>query len=135
MLRMQVGIVGAGSIAYGTSAFLEQQGHQTLLWSPSGERTKALRSGEALVARGAIEGSFNPAVASSAQEVVESSQVLLIALPAYGHKSVLDAIAPYVKPTQTVIISSHASFGALYLSRCLPAVALLPRSSPGARRS
>jgi len=45
----------------------------------------------------------------------------VIALPAYGHKRVFDRIAPFATAAQTVIISSHASFGALYLSRLLAA--------------
>lgn len=116
---MRVGIVGAGSIAYGTAALVEQQGHKVTLWSPSGERTKALAAGEALVADGAIKGTFHPAVAASAAELVAGADVLVIALPAYGHKTVLDAIAPYATSQQTVVFSSHASFGALYLSRLL----------------
>lgn len=116
---MRVGIVGAGSIAFGTAALVEQQGHTVTLWSPSGERTKALATGEALVADGAIKGTFHPAVAADAAGLVAGADVLVIALPAYGHKTVLDAIAPYVTPEQTVVFSSHASFGALYLSRLL----------------
>ncbi|MGS1096305.1 NAD/NADP octopine/nopaline dehydrogenase family protein (plasmid) [Aquamicrobium terrae] len=116
---MRVGIVGAGSIAYGTAALVEQQGHKVTLWSPSGERTRALATGEALVAQGAIVGSFHPAVATSGKDLAANTEVLVIALPAYGHKAVLDAIAPHITPEQIVIFSSHASFGALYLSRLL----------------
>lgn len=116
---MRVGIVGAGSIAFGTAALVEQQGHKVTLWSPSGERTKALATGAALIAEGAIKGTFHPAVAASAADLVTGADALVIALPAYGHKTVLDAIAPYVTSQQTVIFSSHASFGALYLSRVL----------------
>ncbi len=116
---MRVGIVGAGSIAFGTAALVEQQGHKVTLWSPSGERTKALATGAALIAEGAIKGTFHPGVAASAGELVTGADALVIALPAYGHKTVLDAIAPYVTSQQTVIFSSHASFGALYLSRVL----------------
>jgi opine dehydrogenase len=116
---MRVGIVGAGSIAFGTAVLVEQQGHKVTLWSPSGERTKALSAGEPLIAEGAIQGTFHPAVAATAAELVASAEALVIALPAYGHKTVLDAIAPYVTEQQTVLFSSHASFGALYLSRLL----------------
>lgn len=118
---MKVGIVGAGSIAFGMAAFLEREGHAAILWSPSGERTKALASGEPLVAAGAIEGTFKPSIARSAEELVTGAEVILIALPAYGHKHVFDRIAPHITPAQTVIVSSHASFGALYLSRLLAA--------------
>jgi opine dehydrogenase len=118
---MKVGIVGAGAIAFGMAAFLEQAGHAASLWSPSGGRTKTLSAGEPLVAAGAIEGTFKPRIAASAADAVTGADVILIALPAYGHKHVFDAIAPHVTAAQTVIVSSHASFGALYLSRLLAA--------------
>ena len=114
---MRAGIVGAGSIAFGTACLLEQMGHEAMLWSPSGERTKALLDGKPLAATGALEGEFHPRVAASAEALAEWSDVLVIALPAYGHKFAFDAISPFVRAGQTVIISSHASFGALYLSR------------------
>lgn len=118
---MRVGIVGAGSIACGTAALLERDGHEPRLWSPSGERTRELAAGAALVASGAVEGEFHPAIAASASEVVAGADVVLVALPAYGHRAVFDAIAPHLGAGQTVIISSHASFGALYLSKLLAA--------------
>lgn len=114
---MRVGIVGAGSIAFGTACLLEQMGHEAVLWSPSGERTKELARGKALTATGAIAGTFHPKVAASAVELVASSAVLVIALPGYGHKTAFDAVVPHLRPDQAIIISSHASFGALYLSR------------------
>ncbi|MFX5603177.1 hypothetical protein ABTD90_21760, partial [Acinetobacter baumannii] len=43
------------------------------------------------------------------------------ALPGYGHKLALDQAAPHLREGQTVIVSSHASFGALYLSKLLAA--------------
>lgn len=55
------------------------------------------------------------------KDLVAGAEALVIALPAYGHKTVLDAIAPHITPGQIVIFSSHASFGALYLSRLLAA--------------
>lgn len=117
--HVKVGIVGAGAIAYGAAAYLEQAGHRATLWSPSGERTKRLAAGEPLLARGAVEGTFTPTVANSAEALVAGSDVLMIALPGYGHQTVFDAIAPFIRPDQVVLISSHASFGALYLNRLL----------------
>jgi opine dehydrogenase len=116
---LRVGIAGAGAIAFGAAAFLEQVGHKATLWSPSGERTRRLAAGEPLIATGAVEGSFRPGVAGSAAELTAGADVILVALPAYGHKVVFDALAPHLSEGQTVLISSHASFGALYLSRRL----------------
>jgi opine dehydrogenase len=116
---MRVGIIGAGAIAYGAAAFLENAGHKARLWSPSGERTKALAGGEPLTARGAVEGTFHPEIAADARTAVVSADAILIALPANGHKTVLAAIAPHISAGQAVLISSHASFGALYLAKLL----------------
>jgi len=118
---LTVGIAGAGAIAYGAAAFLENAGHKATLWSPSGKRTARLAAGEALVSTGAVEGSFRPGVADSAEALAEGAEVLLIALPAYGHKAVFDALAPHIRSDQIVLISSHASFGALYLAKLLAA--------------
>ena len=117
--QLTVGIAGAGAIAFGAAAYLEQAGHRPVLWSPSGKRTERLAAGEPLTATGAVEGTFHPGVASDAADLVESADVVLVALPGYGHKTAFDAIAPHIRPDQAVIISSHASFGALYLSRLL----------------
>jgi opine dehydrogenase len=122
----RVGIAGAGSIASGCAALLEQASHRPILWSPSGDRTRGLAAGAPLIAEGAIEGRFHPEIAQSAEELGAAADVLLIALPAYGHKAVFDALAPHVRDDQTVLISSHASFGALYLSKLLAARGVSP---------
>ncbi|WP_240643435.1 NAD/NADP octopine/nopaline dehydrogenase family protein [Paracoccus siganidrum] len=119
--KMTVGIAGAGSVAFATAAWLEQAGHHAILWSPSGKRTRRLAAGEPLVARNAIEGSFRPGTAADAADLAARADVVLIALPGYGHKAVLDALAPHLRNGQAVIFSSHASFGALYLGTKLAA--------------
>ncbi len=123
---MRVGIVGAGSIAFATACLLEQMGHVASLWSPSGQRTKELATGKPLTAAGAIVGTFHPKVAATAADLVAGSDALIVALPGYGHKAAFDAIIPHVRPDQPVIVSSHVSFGALYLSRELALRGLSP---------
>lgn len=118
---MRVAILGAGAIAYGGAAFLCREGHDPVLWSPSGGRARAIAAGEPLVATGSIEGSFRPRVASTCAEALSDAEAVLIALPANGHKQVMDAAAPHLRPDQTVIISSHTSFSGLYLAKLLAA--------------
>lgn len=113
-----IGIAGAGSIAFGTAALLHEQGHLPMLWSPSGAGTKALQTAP-LTATGAIETKFSPAIAQSAQQLVIENDVLVIALPGYGHKTVMDALAPHIRDGQHVIISSHVSLGAVYMMQAL----------------
>jgi opine dehydrogenase len=116
---MRVAILGAGSIAYGCAAFLAQEGHDPVLWSPSGGRGRSLAAGEPLLATGAVEGRFHVSVADSCAEALEGAPAVLIALPANGHKLAMDTAAPHLRADQTVMISSHISFSSLYLARLL----------------
>ena len=115
----KVGIAGAGSVAMGTAALLHDNGHDPMLWSPSGKGTAALAGGGKLIANGAIDAAFHPRLADGAQRLVRDNDVLILALPAYGHKAVMDSMAPHVRDAQHVIISSHASLGAIYLVQLL----------------
>jgi opine dehydrogenase len=60
-------------------------------------------------------------VANTCAAAVADADVVMLALPGYGHRVVLDAAAPHVRDGQPFIISSHLSFGALYLSKLLAA--------------
>lgn len=113
----RVGLAGAGSVAFGTAALLCQNGHQAMLWSPSGESTRQLAEGQPLKAINAVEGEFHPAVARDAEQLAADNEVLMLVLPGYGHKAVMDALLPHVQAHHTIIISSHASLGALYMAR------------------
>ena len=115
-----IGIAGAGAVAFGTAALLHKQGQVPMLWSPSGAGTKAMKSAS-LRAHGAINAEFIPHIAHSAQQLAEENNVLIMALPAYGHKAVMDALAPHIRDGQNIIISSHASMGAVYLTQVLAA--------------
>jgi len=118
---MRVSILGAGAAACGAAAHLSVMGHDPMLWSPSGRSTQALAAGAPLRASGAIETSFHPRIAASAEDAVATADVVMLAMPGYAHKLAFDAIAPHLRDGQPVIVSSHASFGALYLSRLLAA--------------
>ena len=116
---MRVCILGAGSVAFGTAAYLAQSGHEPVLWSPSGKGTAGLARGRPLTTRNAVVGTFDVGTATSPEEAVAGADAVLIALPANGHRAVMEAVAPHLALGQVVIISSHASFGALYLARLL----------------
>ncbi|MCX8998310.1 NAD/NADP octopine/nopaline dehydrogenase family protein [Rhizobiaceae bacterium BDR2-2] len=118
---MRIAILGAGAIAFGMAAFLAKAGHQPVLWSPSGGRARKLADGAPLTATGAVEFSGPVAVAGDCGEAVSGADVVVVALPANGHRMVFDAALPHLKSGQPVIVSSHSSFGALYLSKRLAA--------------
>lgn len=115
---MRVGIAGAGAIALGYAAFLSKQGHDACVWSPSGRGTSAFVDGIPLRISGCFEEAFPLLVCADVQDLCKND-VVILALPAYGHRTVIDRIAPYLEASHTVIISGHLSFSALYLSKKL----------------
>jgi opine dehydrogenase len=117
---LRVGIAGAGSVALGTAALLHNTQHVPVLWSPSGCSLEVFKT-QPLTAQGAFETTFVPEIAGSAAELARGTDALILCLPAYGHKAVMDALAPFIRAGQPTIISSHVSFGALYLLKLLAA--------------
>ncbi|OCP23562.1 MULTISPECIES: NAD/NADP-dependent octopine/nopaline dehydrogenase family protein [unclassified Ensifer] len=111
---MKVGIAGAGSIAMGYAALLVQNGHEPMIWS----RSAASSARNPVKIRGAISAEFNVHICANAEELSEAD-VIVLALPAYGHRFVLDALLPHLTTRHSVIISAHLSFAALYLARKL----------------
>ena len=158
---IKVGIIGAGSIAFGTASLLSNLGHDPMLWSPSGAGTKELiqeaqssdvhtitsniqstsalqlmeqvhPTSEATItskmkSTGALSQVFDVRIARSPRELVRSNDnILVVALPVNCHKDVMDKFAPEIitrirerKKLVRIIISSHASLGAVYLMQLL----------------
>lgn len=159
---IKVGIIGAGSIAFGTASLLSSLGHNPMLWSPSGRGTKDLiQEAQAsdvqtvkskqtqatgtlqlmeqsqptskatikskMKSTGALSQEFDVRIARSPRELVRSNDnILVVALPVNCHKDVMDKFAPEIidwikkrKQLVRIIISSHASLGAVYLMQLL----------------
>ncbi|MCM2474551.1 NAD(P)-binding domain-containing protein [Rhizobium sp. CG5] len=115
---MRIGIVGCGGIALGYAAMLTQEGHDVVLWSPSGKGGEGLHGAEIEVS-GILDMRFRPVMAWDAQVLIDHAEVVIIAVPGYGHKAVIDAIVPFAKNGQTFIVSAELSLSATYLSQRL----------------
>ena len=111
-----IAILGTGGIGLGAAAMLCREGHRVALWSPTGHPP-----GTPLVATGAVAGIFTPDVATTCGAALDGAAAVLLAVPGYGHRAVIEAMAPHLRPGQVVLYSSHMSFGALYLRSLLAA--------------
>lgn len=117
---MKLAILGVGAIALGSAALAASRGHGVTVWSPSGCGTAGLAaSGGRLTASGEVEGSFTLGVAGSAAEAVAAADCVLVAVPANGHRTVMEAAAPHLAPGRTVLVSAAASLSPLLLARLL----------------
>jgi opine dehydrogenase len=112
---MRVAILGAGAIALGNAALLCRDGHDVTLWSRSGRRAPPL------VAAGVVVGIFHPRIAARIVDALADAEAVVVAVPGYGHRHVLEAAAPHLRSEQTVVFSSHMSLAALYLAGLLHA--------------
>ena len=101
-------------------ASLHQRGHHPVVWSPSVAGTRALREND-LAASGVIEVAFRLEVADSIARALAAARAVVVALPANGHRVVLDGAVPHITPEHSVIISAQLSLGVLYLRRALEA--------------
>lgn len=118
---MKVAILGSGAAAFGLAVVLCQNSHDPVLWSPSGNGTSDLAQTARIMSEGAIEGSFPVSVAKSCTHAVKDADAVIIALPAIGHRAVIETLARDLTAGQSVIISAQSSFGALLLDRELAA--------------
>src|SRR5688572_3491984 len=116
---MRVAVLGTGGVGLAMAALLCHEGHEPVVWSPSGGGTRALAEGAPLVASGAISGSFRPRVAQACADAMDDAQCVVIAVPAYAHRAVMDAAAPHARSGQAFVVSSQYSLSAAYLKRLL----------------
>ena len=113
---MRVAVLGAGSIGLGTAALLASCGHAPVLWG------RSLAAGPArLSSTGGVEGTFEVEAAPMAA-AVGGAEAVVLTVPGFAHRTVLDQAAPLLRKGQPVIISSHCSLGALHLARLAPGV-------------
>ena len=111
---MQVAVLGAGSIGLGTAALLAHNGHAVTLWG------RTLPAGPcAIDCTGAVSGRF-PVHAAPLDQAVRAAQAVVLTVPGFAHRAVMDAAAPHLRAGQAVVVSSHSSFGALHLVRQVP---------------
>lgn len=113
---MKISVLGAGAIGKAYAAYLSSRGHDVTIWSPSGRDLGRLSSESALTATGICEGTYSVSVATGAAEAVSGAELLVVAVPANGHATVIDAIVPHLSNGQTVIVSAELSMSSVLLA-------------------
>ncbi len=117
--------MGAGPIGLGYAALLASRGHDPFVWSPRGSRIDPASNRLTVETTGLFSSRTSIRTIQDPAGLAEAD-VLLFCVLGNGHKAVFDAIAPHLHAKQTIVISSHSSLGALYLSRLLRARGVQP---------
>jgi len=113
LIPLKVGIVGTGGIGLAYAAWIADRGHEVSIWSP--QRGAEAPADDTLTASGVLDGSWQVAYAKDAQSLAASVQIIVIAVPLNGHRSVMDALLPHLRSGHLIIVSSMASLSSLYL--------------------
>jgi opine dehydrogenase len=114
----RVGIVGVGGIGLASAAWVASRGFPATVWAPRGPWPHPLER-EPLQVEGLVEGRFDVAVADDARGLCASSDVVVIAVPAYAHRVVIEALAPHLEARHAIVVSSMASLSSLVLREAL----------------
>lgn len=114
---MKVAILGTGSIALASAALLGQA-HQVTLWSPSGRGVGGLENG-ILAASGALTAEVPVATARTLATAIDAAEVIIVAVPAYGHAALLRTCAEHLVTGQAVFLMPMLSLSGLLLGQLL----------------
>lgn len=116
----KVAIAGAGNVAFTGACLLRHLGNDVTLWSPSGRGTVEVMKGTPITTSGSLNGTYDVAAVASPKELCESADLIMTAIPAFGHMSVFKQLLPYLTDDHSILITGgQLGYGALYLDRLL----------------
>ncbi|KAG4027609.1 hypothetical protein MFRU_028g00310 [Monilinia fructicola] len=108
---MKIGIIGVGHVGCVLAADLESRGFQTVLWAAPGHRKifDQLVKQKHLDATEAMTGRFYPTFTSSFDKLIQSTKVIIVAVPTTGHSVILEELATY-NLSQYIVIFISGNF-------------------------
>lgn len=116
---MKIAILGAGAVALSSAALVTKNGHRACLWSAIPSEVELLRSKGLVTCEGDCSGTFPIDVAAEVQECLTGADVVMIAAPAFAHRTLMSACAPHILPDQVVVMNTATGFSSLYFARVL----------------
>lgn len=116
---LKFAVLGAGHGGYAMAADLTLAGHEVNLFNRSPEPIEAIRkrggieiTGEAVYGEGFAE---IKKATTDMKETIEGVDIIMIVVPAYGHKFMMDKSMPYLKDEQ-IIVFHTGNFASLRLA-------------------
>ena len=116
---MKIAMIGAGAVALSSAALMTRKGHDVRLWSALPHEVEQLRSIAAVTCEGDIVGTFPIQVSADAAQCIAGAEIVMIAVPAFAHRSLMTSCAPHVRSDQLVVMNTATGFSSLLFSRLL----------------
>lgn len=102
---MKFAILGAGSAAQGLASYLSLNKHQINLFSLYTQEIEPIRKQGGIKATGVVEGFAKISKATTdIGDAVKDTDVIILALRAFGHRKVFELCLPHIEDSQIVLI-------------------------------
>jgi opine dehydrogenase len=116
---MKIAILGAGNVALANAAFLSHGGHDVHIWSSFPSEREALDRAGQIGFEGFMSGQASVTTAEEVRSCLDGASVVMIAAPAFGHRTLMAAACPHLTEAQLVVIHPVTGLSSLLLSRML----------------
>jgi len=113
-------VIGAGNGGQAIAGFLALRGYTVRLWNRSPDIICVLNKLGGITLEGKINGFSRPhLMTADIRKAVTSSQVIMVTVPASGHREVAKAMAPWLTDGQIVVLNPGRTGGALEFRKVL----------------
>ncbi len=110
---MKFAVIGAGNGGQAMAAHLSMMGFDVALYNRSPEKIESIRKNGCIILEGEVEGRGEPFLTSDMREAIEGADVIMVTVPASGHRDIAYAMAPYLEDGQVVALNPGRTGGAL----------------------
>jgi len=115
---MKFCVIGAGSGGRAFAAYLASKGCHVNLYNRSISRIEHIKKKGGIKAKGAFKGFFPlKKITINLESAVKDVDIIMIAIPASGHRDIARKLAPYLSQYQIVILNPGRTFGAVEFKR------------------
>jgi len=113
-------VIGAGNGGQAMAGFLALRGFGVNLWNRSEDKITALNEMGGIILEGEINGFAQPNVITNDMgEAISGVQVIMVVVPASGHRDVAEQMAPWLTDGQIVVLNPGRTGGALEFRKVL----------------
>ncbi|TZE81590.1 NAD/NADP-dependent octopine/nopaline dehydrogenase family protein [Calorimonas adulescens] len=116
---MKFAVIGAGNGGQAMAAHLSIMGFDVTLYNRSPEKIERLRQRGGITLEGEVEGFGTPDLTSDIREAVKDADIIMVTVPASGHRDIAYAVIPYLKDGQVIVLNPGRTGGALEFNNIL----------------
>jgi len=118
--KQKFAVLGAGHGGLAMAGHLAIMGFEVNLYNRTEERLWGVKARQGIEITGEVTGFGKIAVASTnIEEVLEDVEIIMVVVPATGHRFIAEKCAPYLKEGQIIILNPGRTFGALEFKQVL----------------